>query len=349
MLCGVRRWVGRHKKALGATAVAAGVGTYCAYRWVNSYFEDLQQQHEGTMRELQKSRFFQSIAYGGPVLAELPSLKEAFEEEISLPSAEEVKERTATLSKEEKLAFWNEMNVLNFTRLCTAAYAVTLLTVTLRIHMTIVARFLYLLEANDMSSRFSDLELTNETRLAFLNKARYIAHTGVQHLRNTVQRSCEQCLSRYPVTQACSLKDVHDIILAIRENVEGSVGEFLLSEYMLEPEDAKEEDQHLRLLLNETRELFESIEFEDAVSSCLTNAFRAVELEFASFFAGTLPQYHTEEQLAAASFHLIKMQRMLKEITAVLLDGEDGNCVLEAVTASVPLDNLARMVYNVSL
>lgn len=197
MLCGVRRWVGRHKKALGATAVVAGVGTYCAYRWVNSYFEDLQKQHENAMKELQKSRFFQSIAYYGPVVAELPSLQEAFEEEIGLPSPAEMKERMASLTKEEKLASWNEMNVLNFTRLCTATYAVSLLTVTLRLHMTIVARFLYLLEAKDTSSRFPDLDLTNETRLAFLNKARYIAHTGVQHLRNTVQRSCEQCLARY--------------------------------------------------------------------------------------------------------------------------------------------------------
>lgn len=92
-----------------------------------------------------------------------------------------------------------------------------------------------------------------------------------------------------------------------------------------------------------------SIEFEDAVSSCLTNAFRAVEAEFEGFFAGTLPEAHTEEQLAAVSLRLLQMQRMLKEITAILLSGEDGNRVLEAVCASAPLDNLARMVYNVSL
>lgn len=51
---------------------------------------------------------------------------------------------------------------------------------------------------------------------------------------------------------------MHDILLAIRENVEGSAGEFLLGEYMLEPEDGTVEDEQLSLLLNETRELFES-------------------------------------------------------------------------------------------
>ena len=203
MLCKVRGWVCRHKKGLGITAAVTAAAGYGAYRYAASYFDALQKEHLETMQEIEKKNFFRAIAFRGPVLAELASLRENISETIGLPTNEEVKQRGSEGSKEQKLAFWNELSLLNFTRLLTSLYSVSLLSVSLRMHMTVIARFLYMDQMMNNEASHPELALSTQTRLDYLNKARYMAHTGVQHLRNTVQSSCEDILHQYAWLPSC--------------------------------------------------------------------------------------------------------------------------------------------------
>ena len=65
----------------------------------------------------------------------------------------------------------------------------------MRLHLTIVARYIYLANDSEDPELASMFSLDDKTQLAFLNQSKYIIESGVNHLRNYIEAYVHDILS----------------------------------------------------------------------------------------------------------------------------------------------------------
>ena len=94
---------------------------------------------------------------------------------------------------------------LDVTRLFMVVYSQILFSLTMRVHLTLIARYIYLSttdeDSQDASADLSSLfELDDSVQLAFLAQARFVLEGGLEHLRNHVECAVHDILQEYVET-----------------------------------------------------------------------------------------------------------------------------------------------------
>jgi peroxin-3 len=192
---------------------------------------------------------------------------------------------------QDRYALWDHCKTQTFARLVVEVYGVVLLAAILRVQVNILGRYLYLesLIARDSSARMRiplEVSIPQETQKRYLGYSEYLLHTGLTLLAAQVQHTAQRVLSGYPLQRQCTLEDVLAIIDAIRlemeqptsmDSIETRLNSFLLPQENTEDgcggNGKRQRDRKLTMLLNETRDVLESVEFNRMLSRCLNLGF----------------------------------------------------------------------------
>ncbi|KAJ1555084.1 peroxin [Nowakowskiella sp. JEL0078] len=239
-------------------------------------------------------------------------------------------------TKEEKLKMWDDLKTLSFTRTISAVYIVTLLSLFTFIQLNLLGRFIYLesVETFSQKGKYNDSNprrkstkgLSFDTERKYLTFSWFLLHTGWKTLTNRVSLAVKQNLEGFPLREGLSFEALAMLIGRIRDQVEktDSAGTMInITEFLLPTENSEEEvlrkagvlvgehqneaenfqqsqlvDSELRDLLNETRDLLESSDFQLVLKSCLDCAFSVALGQIRNGFSpGGLPSPFMQSQL----------------------------------------------------
>ncbi|KAH9763637.1 peroxisome biogenesis protein 3-2 [Citrus sinensis] len=107
------------------------------------------------------------------------------------------KEQPYTLSSSEKLELWDRLKILSFTKLVVALWAVTMVSLYIRVQVNILGRHLYIDTARGLGS--SDLPedadlIDRDDQQKFLASVDYLANYGMQAMISNVQAAADEAL-----------------------------------------------------------------------------------------------------------------------------------------------------------
>jgi len=197
-------------------------------------------------------------------------------------------------------------------RIFCAIYGATLLELFLRLQVNLVGRYLYL-DSVSNSPETGSVNLGEftpfgtETQKSYIAHADHLVHTGLPEFVEFIRGRVREVVSTWPLQRQCSYEDLLRLFLEVRRSVEQipaqkdaqTVG---LLYYLLPPErkgvvsesngDIEEEvlgaygegDDHLKMLLNETRNILESDAFSQVLKPSLNLAFLVLYKNLRSAF-----------------------------------------------------------------
>jgi len=310
-LCGAKRWVLDHKKGIIISGIV-GTGLYFTTKsLLKSIPEQISSQIQEKMTQEEKAEFFNCISYKNAIATEFLKYMKSFHENIPpLPSLEEIS--AATSSREQKQIFWEDLKVKTFTRIFTLLYSQILFSLNMRLYLTIIARYIFLAKKSD-----DMFDVDKSIQLRFLQQSLYIISSGLIHLHNHVERSVGEVLSDWKITAPCTEEDLLEKIFPeIRSQIEQRVeNHSILVEYLLPPEDTTSSPpDELKLLENEVRNIFETIDFSRCLESMLDEGFGYLSMEVKTIFE---TKRH-ENPESKGVIHMARLLPFLKNIEAAL-------------------------------
>ncbi|XVE63994.1 hypothetical protein DITRI_Ditri07aG0065300 [Diplodiscus trichospermus] len=183
-----------------------------------------------------------------------------------------------SLSSSEKLELWDRLKILSFTRLAVSIWAVTMLSLYIRVQVNILGRHLYIDTARGLGSSHllegEDL-IDRDDQKKFLASADYLANYGLQTLLSNMQIAATEVLKAKQLRDFFNTTVLHQTIMQILEMFM-SMGSSYHWVDCLMPEDprmytlpaASSSDKtnppeltHFDQLMVETREVLSSEEF----------------------------------------------------------------------------------------
>ncbi|PIN22508.1 Peroxisomal assembly protein PEX3 [Handroanthus impetiginosus] len=207
-----------------------------------------------------------------------------------------------TLTTAEKLELWDRLKILSFTKMVSSLWAMTMLSLYVRVQVNILGRHLYIDTARGLGSShlLDEAELIDKNdEQQFLACADYLSHYGLLALISDTETVTSEALKGKQLKDVFNVLVLHDTIIHILENlmIMGSPHHWL--RYLM-PEDAGaykfaapssssgSDPSHatkFELLMGETRAVLSSAEFANIVDVSL-RAVVNVALEDLSIHCG---------------------------------------------------------------
>ncbi|XP_021292217.1 peroxisome biogenesis protein 3-2-like [Herrania umbratica] len=123
-----------------------------------------------------------------------------------------------TLSSSEKLELWDRLKILSFTRMVVSIWAVTLLSLYIRVQVNILGRHLYIATARGLGSSnlLEDAELIDrDDQQKFLANADFLANHGLSTLISNMQTAATEVLKAKQLRDFFDTTVLHQIIMQI--------------------------------------------------------------------------------------------------------------------------------------
>ncbi|KAL7987708.1 hypothetical protein Chor_006627 [Crotalus horridus] len=217
-------------------------------------------------------------------------------------------------------------NMTGFTRSIVAVYSTCMLVVLLRVQLNIIGGYIYLDNAA-VCKNGTTLLAPPEVQQQYLSSIQHLLGDGLTELISVVKKTVQNVFESVSLKHALSLLDLEQKLREIRkviEQPEDSASEEAASRsqlchYMMPDEEnplafqaneLTEKDVATIKLLNETRDMLESPDFNRVLSSCLNRGFSRLLDNMAEFFRPTeLDVCHTGSMnsLSSASLPLAKI------------------------------------------
>ncbi|KDO62866.1 hypothetical protein CISIN_1g017709mg [Citrus sinensis] len=197
----------RHRRKIFITTGVLG-GGYLLYKLYDSQrrIADLDRQqceHDELLKAQMQAHYeeVQRIADATTLPHAMHYLSIRIAEELDLsPLTDKLlrgKEQPYTLSSSEKLELWDRLKILSFTKLVVALWAVTMVSLYIRVQVNILGRHLYIDTARGLGS--SDLPedadlIDRDDQQKFLASVDYLANYGMQAMISNVQAAADEAL-----------------------------------------------------------------------------------------------------------------------------------------------------------
>ncbi|EFX72227.1 hypothetical protein DAPPUDRAFT_59197 [Daphnia pulex] len=172
-----------------------------------------------------------------------------------------------------KKDLWEQLKVIAFSRVISYVYGNAILAILLRAQVNILGAYLYL--ANQNPSK-PDLELSPEAQSQFLSASNYWLSTGIEQFCLMVEKVVSSQVANLSLKQRLTLIELeqifHDIRVALEDELSRQPNGFLAN-VMLPPQHSSGEaapaSPTLTKMMSETREVLESLEVSQLLSSCV--------------------------------------------------------------------------------
>ncbi|XP_030577987.1 peroxisomal biogenesis factor 3 [Archocentrus centrarchus] len=307
-------FVKRHKKKFIFTGAVVG-GVYLVGKYAQKKFREIQER-EATEYIAQARRQFHfesnQRTCNMTVLSMLPALKEAIVTQLN-------SESLTTLLKTKpanKLEIWEDLKIISFTRTIVAVYSTCMLVVLLRVQLNIIGGYLYL--DNSVGKSTTTLLAPPDVQQQYLSSIQHLLGDGLTELITVVKKAVQNSLGSVSLKETWSLLELEQQLNWIRAEVEASSTRSL-SWYLLADDENALVDQACGLtendvltikLLNETRDMLDSPDFNVVLKACLNRGFSRLCDNLAEFFRpppGDSAPSSAPDSLSAVSLPLAKI------------------------------------------
>ncbi|KAF5730327.1 Peroxisome biogenesis 3-2 -like protein [Tripterygium wilfordii] len=296
----LRNFWRRHRRKILVTAGVVG-GGYFLYKLYSDYgrrVADLEKQLERQRinDELIKAQLqahfenVQRIAETATLPHAIHYLSSRIEEELNLSNLTERllqgKGQPNTLSSSEKLELWERLKILSFTRMVVSLWAVTMLSLYVRIQVNILGRHIYIDTARGLGSSYSleDADfIDRDSEQNFLASADFLASSGVPLFISNMQAVVAEVLKEKQLRDVINTTGLHETVSQILDIFMSAGSPHHWIEYLM-PEDARfsklaktpsnddtvpSDLTKFDQLMTETRDVLSSAEFGDIVEISL--------------------------------------------------------------------------------
>uniref|UniRef100_A0A8C2Z9K0 Peroxisomal biogenesis factor 3 n=1 Tax=Cyclopterus lumpus TaxID=8103 RepID=A0A8C2Z9K0_CYCLU len=322
MFSSVWSFIKRHKRKFIFTGVVVG-GVYVLGKYAQKKMGEFQE-NEATEYIAQARRQFHfesnQRTCNMTVLSMLPSLKEAVVNQLNSESL------TALLKAKpaNKLEIWEDLKIISFTRTVVAVYSTCMLVVLLRVQLNVIGGYLYL---DNSAGKNTNPLAPPEVQQQYLSSIQHLLGDGRMDTHTHTLRQAPtpppppphtHTLIGVSLKQSLSLLELEQQLSWIRAEVEAG-SERPMSWYMLaDAEDAladqacglTENDLATIRLLNETRDMLDSPDFNTVLNATLNRGFSRLLDNLAEFFRpppGDSASSFAPDSLSAVSLPLAKI------------------------------------------
>ncbi|XP_057950618.1 peroxisome biogenesis protein 3-2-like isoform X1 [Malania oleifera] len=198
------------------------------------------------------------------------------------------KGQLSTLTSSEKLELWDRLKILSFSRLVLSLWAMTVLSLYIRVQVNILGRHLYIDTARSCGS--SDLPegvdaLDSHDQQKFLACADFLANQGLPHLISDMQTAATEVLKGKQLRDIFNAPALHEMIIQIVDTFMTMGSHYQWVNYLI-PDDTRDHNQvaassddntcvfdstQFDKLMVETRAVLSSAEFGNVVEKSLKN------------------------------------------------------------------------------
>jgi len=228
------------------------------------FFERTRRQHHFESTERTCNQTILSLA---------PTIREAL---IKALDTEDLVKRLRN-GAADKVALWEELKILAFTRASALVYADAMLVVALRIQLNLIGGYMY----QDSTSEMEDdgvrtPQISSILQHNYLSLCLHFVNEGICELCTLVEEKVRLILEGTSLKQRLSLQDTEQQFWAIQAAVTGDLHDPIkcLAQYFLPPDNpAVAECDTLQKMVAETVDLLESDEVMSLTSSCVSRGF----------------------------------------------------------------------------
>lgn len=207
---------------------------------------------------------------------------------------QELREKAESLTTVQKIDLWDQLLVKSFTRVVTLVYSSTLLVISLRVQLNILAGYIYKEIDNEEKS------ITQEIQNSYLSLIQHFLKDGIRDLALIIRNNTDRVLRKYDLKQKIDLAELEQIFwsiqMAVNQNLEQSDDKNLVK-MLLPSEDTMHGDSILRKLLSETVDMLETDEVFNILTYHLGLGFSATTDEIANFFSPTNTNNNSTTQI----------------------------------------------------
>ncbi|PPS19450.1 hypothetical protein GOBAR_AA01129 [Gossypium barbadense] len=222
----------RHRRKVLVTAGVLGSG-YLLYKLYDAHKRRLIDLERQLANERENDEFIkaqmqlhfeniQRIADTTTLPHAMPYLSCRIAEDLNLSHLMERlvkgKDQPNSLSSSEKLELWDRLKILSFTRMVVSIWAVTILSLYIRVQVNILGRHLYIDTARGLGSSYlleeADL-IDRDDQQKFLASADFLANHGLPKLISSMQTAATEVLKAKQLRDFFNTAILHETIMQI--------------------------------------------------------------------------------------------------------------------------------------
>ncbi|KAG8444300.1 hypothetical protein GDO86_009473 [Hymenochirus boettgeri] len=306
----------RHKKKFLFVGAVAG-GVYLLGKYAQRKIREIQEREAAEyIAQARRQYHFESNqrTCNMTVLSMLPALKETLMLQLNSECLTSLLKTRPT----NKLEIWEDLKIISFSRSIVAVYSTCMLVVLLRVQLNIIGGYIYL-DNSSVVKNGTTLQASPEIQQQYLSSIQHLLGDGLTELITVVKQSVQQVLGSLSLKHSLSLIELEEKIKEIRSQVEENRGcpdgeksecKSRLCQYLMPDEEnpltaqacgLTEKDVTTIRLLNETRDMLESLDFYTVLNSCISRGFGRLLDSVAEFFRPTDPELNKESTLHRTS------------------------------------------------
>lgn len=345
-----RNFVSRNKRKFFITAVVFGASGVVLHYVRKKLFEFQETQAREFIEKTRRIQHFESTerTCNQAIQSLFPNVLEVVSKLYDTNTIlQELREKSQKLTTVEKIDLWNQLLVKSFSRIVTLVYSLTILVISLRVQLNILAGFIYKEIDKDMKT------ISQELQNNYLSCIQHFLKDGVTDLALTVQNITKRIFEKYDFKQKLDLSELEQIFwsiqMSINQKLQQSNDNSLVS-ILFPSEDEVNGDILLKKLLNETVDMLETDEVFGILTNHLGLGFSATTDEIANFFSSTASINTTNNNHGELQNRMIQNNKLInitqvKVPLAKLIPIIDG-LTPKTVSQQPLLNNLLNMLIN---
>lgn len=209
MFSSIRDFLHRHRRKFVVTGAVFG-GLYLLTSYAQRKLREWQEKEAKKFFEMtRKKQHFESTERTCNQI--ILSLSKIVSESIlGVLNTEEIVQKLVENS-DNKLALWEQMKIMIFTRICVLVYALSILQVTLRVQLNIIGGYLY------RDSVHEDTPLIdNDLQAKYLSLCHHFVANGVEDLVRQVEKAVRRVVEPVPLKKKITLQEVEQMFWSIQ-------------------------------------------------------------------------------------------------------------------------------------
>lgn len=285
MFYAVKEFVYRHKRKFIVTGLVIG-GVALGFRYAQHKLIQWQEKEAlDFLGQLQHQNHFESTekTCNKTIMSLAPTLYEKILSVVDIDGHVQKLKDGVT----DKIAIWEELKILSFTKVALMLYCGSMLTITLRIQLNIMGGYLF--QDSTGLKEGNKSNLNTEVQQKYLSLCQYFLDTGVKELCGIIEAKVRFVLEGTSLKQNMSLQDIEHVFWAIQSSVSNDCQDPIknFTKYMLPPNvENKSKEEVFRVVVTDTIELLQSEEITSLASSCISQGFSNIIDQIAENFAG---------------------------------------------------------------
>ncbi|KAK6180284.1 hypothetical protein SNE40_012470 [Patella caerulea] len=282
MLGSIWNFVKRHKKKFIFSGVVVG-GTWMMYKYLLKRLKEIREEEDKEyINVVRRQHHFDSNqrTCNMTVLSMIPNIREILINKLN------TEEYTTQLkqSPANKLELWATLKVCSFSRTIASVYGCCLMSVILRVQLNVMGGYIFLDNSQDSKNGYIGRKhrTTKAVQERYLSLIKHFVGPGLVDLIEFVKTATAKELDSLSLRDQLSLENMQSLIQHIRDRVEqrnGLPSTLPLSSYLMPNEQKPDiemidkEEEIYDKLIQETRDVIDSPDFQTVITVCLDKGF----------------------------------------------------------------------------